>query len=384
MNKRRFVVMAKPVGSRCSMRCRYCYYLDKDKYSSSEKQSRMSFGVLERIIKQTMEASEGPAVSFVWHGGEPTLAGIDFYEKALELERKYLPKGFEVWNNIQTNGLALNDRWCEFLKRGGFDVGVSIDGPPSVHDKNRTDLGGRGTFERASEAVKRLKAHGIEPDILCTVNADSAGSPVEVYRALRALGTGWVQFIPVVVPSQDGILPISVTPDAYGRFLIEVFDEWCENDLGKTDVQLFAETARIVAGGSPSLCWMCEECGSAIVCEEDGSVYSCDHFVDDEHRLGNVMGGSILSMLCGQEQIDFGKSKKLALSAECASCEYLRFCGGGCLKDRFGPGGKYWLCRGLKCFFAHAVPILERIVKMSSSGMSPDEIMQTIRTKEET
>ena len=374
-------VMAKPVGSRCNMRCAYCYYLEKGRFSQNEKQTRMSYDLLERLIRQTIAASPGPTVSFTWHGGEPTLAGMDFYKKALELERKHLPRGWEAWNNLQTNGLLLNDGWCRFLKENRFDVGLSIDGPAAVHDRNRRLVNGEGTFERVSAAIRRLRAAGLEPDLLCTVNAVSETRPLEVYRALRETKCGWVQFIPVVIrDGAGGAAPGSVSPEGYGRFLTAVFDEWVRNDLGSLDVQLFAEMARILAGGEASLCWMSPEYGHVLVVEEDGAVYSCDHFVDDAHRLGTLREGRLDRMAGGEFQRAFGQRKRGALTAECRACAYRRFCHGGCPKDRFGVSadgepGQYWLCPGLKAFFAHAEPILERVMALSAGGKTPAEIM---------
>ncbi len=377
-------VMAKPVGSRCNMRCAYCYYLEKGKYSENKKQTRMSFDLLERLIRQTVAASPGPVVSFTWHGGEPTLAGMDFYKKALELERKYLPKGREVWNNLQTNGLLLNEGWCRFLKENRFDVGLSIDGSEEVHDANRRLVNGAGTFRRVREAIRRLREAGLEPDLLCTVNRVSQEKPLEVYRALRDTGAVWVQFIPVVIRDQEGgAAPGSVTPEGYGRFLTAVFDEWVTRDLGRLDVQLFAEMARIMAGGQASLCWMSPDCGHVLIVEEDGAVYSCDHFVDPDHRLGNLREGSLARMAGSEFQRAFGLGKKEGLTEECRACPYLRFCNGGCPKDRFGRSGEgqpgqYWLCPGLKAFFAHAQPILARVMALSAEGKKPPEIMAAL------
>jgi uncharacterized protein len=377
-------VMAKPVGSRCNMRCAYCYYLDKGKYSENKKQTRMSFDLLEKLIRQTVAASPGPVVSFTWHGGEPTLAGLDFYRKALELEKKYLPKGWEAWNNLQTNGLLLNEGWCRFLKENRFDVGLSIDGSMEVHDLNRRLPNGAGTFERVSASIRRLRETGVEPDLLCTVNEVSQGKPLEVYRALRDTGAIWVQFIPVVIrDARGGAAPGSVTPEGYGRFLTAVFDEWVRHDLGVLDVQLFAEMARIMAGGQASLCWMSPSCGHVLIAEEDGAVYSCDHFVDPEHRLGTLHEGSLARMAGGEFQRAFGLGKREKLTDECRACPYLRFCNGGCPKDRFGLSaegqpGQYWLCPGLKAFFAHAQPVLERVMAMSAQGKTSPEIMAAL------
>lgn len=378
-------VMAKPVGSRCNMRCTYCYYLEKGKYSESRKQTCMSYTLLEKLIRQTIAASPGPIVSFTWHGGEPTLAGMEFYKKALELERKYLPKGWEAWNNLQTNGLLLSESWCRFLKENRFDVGLSIDGSAEVHDANRRLVNGAGTYARVSAAIRRLREAGVEPDLLCTVNAVSQERPLEVYRALRDAGCGWVQFIPVVIRGGEGGADAgSVSPEGYGRFLIAVFDEWVGHDLGLLDVQLFAEMARIMAGGQASLCWMSPACGNVLIVEEDGAVYSCDHFVDPEHRLGTLYEGSLAGMAEGEFQRAFGLAKRDGLTDECRACPWLRFCNGGCPKDRFGfsgdgQPGQYWLCPGLKAFFAHAEPILERVMAMSAEGKAPPEIMTKLQ-----
>ena len=379
-----FVVMAKPVGSRCNMHCRYCYYLDKGQYSSHARQSRMSFDLLERLIRQTIESNPGPVVSFTWHGGEPTLAGLDFYRRALELERKYLPKGWRAWNNLQTNGLMLNAAWCRFLHEHGFDVGLSIDGSQPVHDQNRRDLGGQGTWSRVSQGIARLKDAGIRPDLLCTVNAASEQAPLEVYQALRDTGSGWIQFIPIVVRQPDGTLASeSVTPEGYGRFLCAVFDAWLYHDLGALDVQLFAETARIWAGGQASLCWMAPTCGRVLIVEEDGSVYACDHFVDPEHRLGNLASARLETMADSPAQLDFGRRKQSTLTAQCRACPWLRCCGGGCPKDRFarsddGEEGQYYLCQGLRMFFEHAHGPMTQVMQWSREGLTPRQIMQRL------
>ena len=235
-----------------------------------------------------------------------------------------------------------------------------------------------------SAAIRRLRASGLEPDLLCTVNAFSQERPLEVYRALRETGCAWVQFIPVVIRDAAGnAAPGSVSPEGYGRFLTAVFDEWVTHDLGVLDVQLFAEMARILAGGQASLCWMSPTCGHVLIAEEDGAVYSCDHFVDPEHRLGSLREGSLARMAGGDFQRAFGLSKRDALTGECRACPWLRFCNGGCLKDRFGRSaegqpGQYWLCPGLKAFFAHAQPILERVMAMSAQGKSSPEIMAAL------
>lgn len=347
----------------------------------------MSFALLERLIRQTIASSTGPVVSFTWHGGEPTLAGLDFYRCAVELEKKYLPRGWTAWNNLQTNGLMLlNSEWCRFLKENRFDVGLSIDGAQWVHDRNRRDLGGGGTYGRVVRAVRQLQRAGIQPDLLCTVNAASLEDPLAVYRGLRDLGSGWIQFIPIVVRLSDSeFSPESVSPQGYGQFLCAVFDEWLLHDLGRLDVQLFAETARVMAGGQASVCWMAPTCGRVLVVEEDGGVYACDHFVDDGHRLGNLMGERLDALANSQAQFDFGNAKRDTLTSECRRCPWLAFCNGGCMKDRFGrsadgEAGQSYLCGGMKRFFSYAAAPLAYVMELSRRGMKPAQIMERLRT----
>ena len=384
-SKKPFAVIVKPVGSRCNLRCRYCYYLEKGKYSTHEKQNRMSFALLEKLIRQTIEAGPGPVVSFTWHGGEPTLAGIEFYERAVALQKKYLPRGWQAWNNLQTNGTMLSDDWCRFIRDNKFDVGISIDGTEAVHNKNRVDMGGKETYSKVKASVARLQKYGINPDLLCTVTADSAAEPLATYRSLRDFKTEWVQFIPVIVVNPDGTLsPESASPEQYGNFLVTIFDEWVTNDLGQCDVQLFAETSKVWAGGEAALCWMTGTCGRVLVVEEDGGVYSCDHFVDTDHRLGTMPGTRLETMLNSAFQTEFGLSKKASLTQQCRECPWLNVCGGGCLKDRFGISengepGQYYLCSGLRRYFEHARPVLDKAMELSRAGFTPDRIMDEIK-----
>ncbi len=376
-----FVVMVKPIGSVCNMRCKYCYYLEKGQFSTHEKQKVMSYGLLEKIIKETIAASDGPVVSFVWHGGEPTLAGLDFYKRAVEFELKYLPKGWQVWNNLQTNGLALDEKWCAFVAKAKFDVGLSVDGGKETHDSNRKDVSGNDTYEKIAKNVALLRKYSINYDLLCTVNSVTAKDPVGVYNSLKNLGSGWIQFIPILNPIKaDGKVTYteeSVTPAEYGSFLNAVFDEWIRNDLGKLDVQLFAETAKQLAGGQSSLCTLSPTCGAALIAEEDGGIYSCDHFVDDAHRLGYLKDASFKDLIESDAQRKFGLSKKDALCEDCKKCQYLNLCNGGCLKDRIN--GKNALCEAYKAFYDHSVPILKHIMELSSKGLSPEKIMDEMR-----
>ena len=404
-NRPRFAVMVKPVGSVCNMRCTYCYYLGTDIDVSAV---RMSEDTLEKMIRSYIRGTAGPVLSFTWHGGEPTAAGIPFYRKAAELQKKYLPEGWECWNSLQTNGLALDDEWCDFLLEEHFDVGLSIDGTKEIHDLYRKDTAGNGTYSRVSASVKRLKERGIKADLLCTVTSETAKHGREVYRALSEFGTGWMQFIPIVVrrkPGDPEIIPgepgtfvtaESVQPEAYGRFLKDVFFEWLYYHLDGSEVQLFSEMALVLAGGEASLCWIRERCGEVPVIERDGGVYSCDHFVRDDYRVGSVHDGenALGDLEERGRQRAFG-DMKTHLPAKCRVCPHLTLCYGGCPKDRFlfdeedrtdagnGPG-RYFLCDGLRLFFDYAVPRLKRAIQLSAARKTPQEIMQVLRAEERT
>jgi len=380
-----FTVMAKPVGPRCNLACSYCYYLETEDMYGGQLPPKMSDGLLEAYIRNYIGSSPGPVVSFVWHGGEPTLAGLDFYRKAVEMEKRYLPPGWSAWNNLQTNGILLDDEWCSFLAEARFDVGLSIDGTQVVHDTYRRDRGGRGTYDRVLQAARRLKAHGIRADLLCTVTSASAQDPVGVYRALRDLDTGWVQFIPIVRRDRDGrVTPDSVTPEGYGDFLCAVFDEWVRNDIGRLEIQQVAEMGLVWSGGSANLCWMAPTCGRVLVVEHDGSVYSCDHFVRPEHRIGHILSASLAELVDSPVQREFGDAKRDRLPTKCKKCAWLDVCNGGCPKDRFattedGEPGLNSLCAGLRKFFAHAGPQIRRIVELRRLGKKPPEIMAQLR-----
>jgi len=388
-----FSVMAKPVGSRCNLNCGYCYYL---KTPEQSRGARMTDEILETFIRQYIEASPGPEINFVWHGGEPALAGLDFYKRALELQQKYLPPGWSCWNNLQTNGVLLDDEWCDFLAAARFDIGLSVDGTERLHDRNRC-----GTYAAAVGAVRRLQARGVQPDLLCTVTAETAKEPVAIYRALKNLGTGWLQFIPIVRRADYGqtngttaVTPDSVTGGAYGNFLCAVFDEWAANDLGRVNVQMFAETARVWAGNDVGLCWMAPDCGRVLVVEADGGVYSCDHFVNAGHRIGNILSAHLGELADSEKQKNFGEKKRGCLPAQCKACEFLPACNGGCPKDRFnvdeGAANAAneaavppinFLCAGLKKFFTHSKPILNEMTRMANTGQTPAAIMAANRAR---
>ncbi|MFC2010007.1 anaerobic sulfatase maturase [Chloroflexota bacterium] len=376
-----FVVMTKPVGPVCNLECSYCYYLETARLYTRPHRFRMSDALLETYVRQYIAASPGPVVLFVWHGGEPTLAGLDFYRHAVELQKRYLPQGWTCWNNLQTNGILLDDEWCSFLADTHFDVGLSIDGTQWLHDAYRKDRLGRGTYESAAAAVRRLQAHGIQPDLLCTVNSAVAKEPVSAYRALRNFNTRWVQFIPIVERTPDGqVTPESVTSEAYGRFLCTVFDEWVHHDLEKLNVQFFAEISLVWSGGTASLCWMAPTCGRVLIVEHDGGVYACDHFVSPGHYIGNLETSLLSTLVDSPVQRRFGNDKRDRLTAQCHSCTWLRVCNGGCPKDRFavtedGEPELNYLCSGLRQFFAHAERPLKQVIERRRRGISPEVIM---------
>ena len=370
--------MAKPVGSSCNVNCVYCYYLDAD---SRGDNGRMSDALLEAFIRGYIEASPGPVVPFTWHGGEPALAGLDFFRLAVELQKRYLPRGWTCWNNLQTNGTLLDDEWAAFLAENRFDVGLSVDGTREQHDRCRKDRAGGATYDRAVAAVKLLQGRGIQADLLCTVTSAAARDPLAVYRALRDLGTGWIQFIPIVHRTAGGELsPESVGGEEYGRFLCEIFDEWLLNDLGKTEVQLFAETAMVRSGRAAALCWMAPTCGRVLIVEKDGGVYACDHYVTPDRRLGDIAEAGLGALVDSPPQRRFGGDKRDTLPKQCRECQYLSLCNGGCLKDRLavtasGEPGLNVLCAGLKRFFAHSEQPMKRVMALRRRGLGPDAIM---------
>jgi uncharacterized protein len=324
-------------------------------------------------------------IQFTWHGGEPTLAGLDFFMRAVELQKRYLPEGRTCWNNLQTNGILLDDEWCSFLAEEHFDVGLSVDGTQWLHDECRRDHSGRGTYGRAVEAAKCLQAHGIQPDLLCTVTSAIAKEPIAVYRALKNLNTGWIQFIPIIRRTPDGQLtPDSVTGEAYGKFLCTIFDEWICHDLGQLEVQQFAEMSLVWSGGTPNLCWMAPTCGRVLIVEHDGGVYSCDHFVTPEHLIGNINTSSLSELVDTPEQLRFGSDKRDCLPAQCRACSWLSVCNGGCPKDRIGLAGDgepglNILCSGLRQFYAHAEQPQKKVIERRKRGLSPAVIMAEFR-----
>ena len=376
-----FVVMAKPVGPVCNLDCGYCYYLGKRDLFPAGERFRMGHDVLEAYVRSFIEASPGPVVHFVWHGGEPTVAGLDFYREAVAVQARHLPPGWTCLNNLQTNGSLLDDDWCAFLAEHGFAVGLSIDGPARIHNAGRPDRGDRPTHARVMRGLHRLRAHGVEPDVLCTLNSVTASAPLEVYDFFLEEGIGWLQFLPVVSRDGTGNLSAwSVAPEAMGEFLCAIFDAWIRHDVDRIGIQNFLEALLVVAGAPANLCVMAPTCGRALVVEHDGSVYACDHFVDAERCLGNVATDSLGSLVDSAAQVAFGRAKHDTLPAHCLSCPVGFLCQGGCPKDRFattpdGEPGLNHLCAGYRRFYDHALPHLERMATLVTAGQPLAAIM---------
>ena len=328
----------------------------------------MRTDVLEQMIRDYFSSYPGPVYSFVWHGGEPTLLGLDFYREAVRLEKQYLPQGTVCWNNLQTNGTLLNEEWCRFLAEENFDVGISIDGTKAIHERYRHN----GSYEDIVKHIRMLQSCNKQPDLLCALTEDAAQDALETYHALRDLNTGWIQFIPVISDKNEIASKASLKAETYGCFLVTVFEEWIRNDIDHLGIQFFMELLNILSGGQASLCYMSETCGRALIIEHDGSVYSCDHFVDEKHRLGTLQEKRLADMIESEEQFAFGTRKHSDLSVRCKACPYLRLCYGGCPKDR--QEGRYELCEGLLHFFEQETDKLQLIITMLKNKKTLTEV----------
>lgn len=362
-------VMLKPVGSRCNLACNYCYYLEKGKLYPG--QAPLSEELLETFIRQYIEAQTMPEVLFTWHGGEPLLLPLSFYRKALELQQRYA-RGRQIDNCLQTNGTLLTDEWCEFLRENRFLVGISIDGPQTYHDAYRCR-----SFDKVMRGIRLLQKHHVEWNAMATVNHLNADHPVEFYRFFKEIGCQYLQFTPVVEPS---LCDTSVTPEQWGRFICGVYDEWVKADVGQIFVQLFDATLANWAGEPSGICSMSPTCGRAAVMEANGDVYSCDHFVFPEYRLGNIRQQSLTEMLYGERQQQFGRNKRASLPRQCRECRFLFACHGECpknrfTKDRYGEDGLNYLCKGYRQFFAHVASDMDFMKAELDAGRSPANLM---------
>ena len=381
-------VMAKPVGAACNLACRYCYYLEKGAAKV------MSDKVLEEFIRQYIEIQTTPDVLFTWHGGEPMLAGLDFYRRVVKLQRRYA-NGRNIDNSLQTNGTLLTAEWCRFLHDEGWLVGISIDGPQALHDVNRRSRGDAPSWERVMRGIDLLNTYGVEWNAMATVNASNMEHPVEFYQFFRQNGCRFLQFTPVVerertegkrvslaaVDDAGQLVPYSVNPEAWGRFLCEVFDQWVYRDVGELFVQIFDATLAGWMGMEPGICTMAETCGHAAVIEADGTLYTCDHFVFPRYRLGNIGDGNLLHLLHAPRQHAFGRAKRDTLPRECRECRWLFACHGECPRNRFatdayGEPRHNYLCAGYRHYFAHVAPAMDFMRRELLAGRPPANIMQ--------
>jgi uncharacterized protein len=366
---REFQVFAKPAGSVCNLECHYCYYLKKKDLYPQGESFRMSDSLLEEYIVQHIAASPGPVINFSWHGGEPILLGLDYFRKIVALQRKHQPRHQRITNGIQTNGTLLDDDWCRFLAAEGFAVGLSLDGPQEMHDRYRVTRGQNPTHQEVMRGYRLLRQHRIPCDILCVVHAENVEHPTEVYRFFKQINAQYIGFLPLVEPKPDGEGGVShrtVPAEALGNFLCTIFDEWKRQDIERIKVQIFEEAARTAFGQEHALCIFRETCGDVPVVEHNGDFFSCDHFVNTEHRLGNIHETPLVDLLESPAQMAFGKVKSDTLPRYCRACKVLDMCHGGCPKDRIihtpdGEAGLNYLCAGFKRFFTHCQPFVAEL-----------------------
>ncbi len=396
-----FMTMLKPAGSACNLDCSYCYYLDKAvQYGGRE--ARMSDELLELYIRQYIEANEVDMVTFCWHGGEPLLLGIDFYRKAMAMQRKYA-EGKRIENTIQTNGTLIDETWCDLFTENNFLVGISLDGPEEIHDAFRRTKGRQPTFARVMRSVNMFREFGVEYNTLSVVSKSCEGHGSEIYRFFRDhVHSRYMQFLPavehvidkndfhrplIVSPDHEGarLAPWSISAEGYGQFLCDIFDDWIVSDVGYSFVQLFEATLAQWCGVQPGVCSMGETCGDALVVEHNGDVYSCDHFVYPEYLLGNIRETPLREIYRSKQRIAFGLAKRNALPEECLHCKFYFACRGECPKHRFETGAdgcrKNSLCNGLKSYFRHVEPYMDQMCVLLSRQQSPAWIMPYARKR---
>lgn len=366
---REFQVFVKPAGSVCNLNCHYCYYLKKEGLYPKDEQLRMPDDVLEQYIVQHIEACPDEVIRFSWHGGEPTTLGLDYFRQIVAMQRRHQPSNRRIANGMQTNGTLLDEEWCRFLAAEGFAVGLSLDGPGELHDLYRITKDGRPTHEKAMRGYRLLQKHGVYTDILCVVNADNVKHPMEVYRFFKQIEAPYVSFLPMVEPQPDaeaGVSPLTVPAEAWGDFLCAIFDEWVSHDIGRIKVQIIEEATRTAFGQEHSLCIFRPVCGDIPVVEHNGDFFSCDHFVDAEHRVGNIRRTPLVELLESPAQRAFGQAKLETLPHICRTCDVRAMCNGECPKNRFcttpeGKAGLNYLCAGYKRFFTHCRPFVSQV-----------------------
>ena len=391
-------VMLKPTGAHCNLACKYCYYLEKNKLYPTAQRHLMSDEILEQFTREYIEAQTMSQVLFTWHGGEPLLRSIDFYRKALSLQQKYAG-GRRIDNVIQTNGTLLTDEWCEFFAQNHWLVGISIDGPQPDHDHYRLTAAGKPSWQKVMQGIKLLKKHGVEWNAMAVVNADNANHPLEFYRFFKENGCQFLQFTPIVerlTRHEDGrtlasladkdeisLSEASVAPEQWGYFLCAIFDEWVRKDVGKIFVEIFDCTLANWMGISPGICAYSKECGHAGVMEHNGDVYSCDHFVFPEYKLGNIRDHSLIDMLYGEQQQEFSRLKHSSLPRQCKECDMEFACHGECpknrfMKDKYGDSGLNYLCPGYYHYYQHVAPYMDYMKQELMAQHPPSNIMKVV------
>ena len=392
-------VMLKPAGAHCNLACKYCYYLEKNKLYPTAQRHLMSDEMLELFTREYIEAQTMNQVLFTWHGGEPLLRSIDFYRKALSLQQKYAG-GRRIDNVIQTNGTLLTDEWCEFFAQNHWLVGISIDGPQPDHDHYRLTAAGKPSWKKVMQGIKLLKKHGVEWNAMAVVNAYNANHPLEFYRFFKENSCQFLQFTPIVerlTRHEDGrtlasladkdeisLSEASVAPEQWGYFLCAIFDEWVRKDVGKIFVEIFDCTLANWMGISPGICAYSKECGHAGVMEHNGDVYSCDHFVFPEYKLGNIRDHSLIDMLYGEQQQEFSRLKHSSLPRQCKECDMEFACHGECpknrfMKDKYGDSGLNYLCPGYYHYYQHVTPYMDYMKQELMSQRPPSNIMNVVQ-----
>jgi uncharacterized protein len=388
-----FNIMIKPAGSLCNLRCHYCYYLDKAEIYGG-REPRMTYDMLETVVREYIMANDVAEVTFNWHGGEPLLMGIDFYRKALELQHKYAGNK-TVHNTLQTNGTLVTAEWARFFRENEFLIGVSLDGPSDVHDRYRKGIGGASTFDRVLKGIVELYKAGVDYNVMATVNRQCEDKGIEIYQFLKQAGTRFIQFMPVLEHVKDGrivdpdtegahIAPWSVSAEGFGKFLCGIFDWWVRYDVGKVFVNQFDSTLALWCGEQPGTCTFAETCGGNSIIEHNGDLYSCDHFVYEKYKVGNVLETDLRTLMTSQQQIRFGISKRNGLPKKCMACKWFFACHGECPKHRFnrtesGETGLNALCEGYRMFFAHVAPYMDHMKQLLSEHRPPADIMREIR-----
>ncbi len=393
-------VLAKPVGASCNLRCKYCYYLEKAHLYRNAPARVMSDELLERFVQEYIQAQTMSQVLFTWHGGEPLMRPLSFYRKAVALQEKYA-FGRQIDNTIQTNGTLLTDEWCEFFKEHNWLVGISIDGPQEFHDEYRRTASDKPSWQKVMRGIRLLRKHGVEWNAMAVVNDFNAGYPLEFYHFFKEMGAKYIQFAPVVermaahsdgrhlatlVDQECPVADFSVSPAQWGDFLCAIFDEWVRHDVGQTYVEIFDCTLANWVGERPGICVYAKECGHAGVMEFNGDVYSCDHFVFPEYKLGNIRDKTLVEMLYGEQQRQFSCLKHASLPKQCKECEWEFACHGECPKnrfvnDRYGNPGQNYLCSGYRHFYEHVAPYMDFMKKEFMNQRPPANVMEAVKRK---